>query len=65
MATAAKYVIVEAEEIVEEGELDPNNIHVSGVYVDKVIKAELLEKRIERLTLSEENLKRIYNLLSR
>jgi 3-oxoacid CoA-transferase subunit A len=42
MATAAKCVIVEAEEIVEEGELDPNNIHVSGVYVDKVIKAELL-----------------------
>jgi acyl CoA:acetate/3-ketoacid CoA transferase len=58
MATAAKCVIVEAEEIVEEGELDPNNIHVSGVYVDKVIKAELLEKRIEKLTLSEENVKR-------
>jgi 3-oxoacid CoA-transferase len=57
MATAAKCVIVEAEEIVEEGELDPNNIHVSGVYVDKVIKAELLEKRIEKLTLSEENVK--------
>jgi acyl CoA:acetate/3-ketoacid CoA transferase len=62
MATAAKCVIVEAEEIVEEGELDPNNIHVSGVYVDKVIKAELLEKRIEKLTLSEENVKRINNL---
>ena len=59
MATAAKCVIVEAEEIVEEGKLDPNNIHVSGVYVDKVIKAELLEKRIEKVTLSEENVKRI------
>lgn len=58
MATAAKCVVVEAEEIVEEGELDPNNVHVSGVYVDKVVKAERNEKRIERLTLSETNVKR-------
>jgi acyl CoA:acetate/3-ketoacid CoA transferase len=65
MATAAKCVIVEAEEIVEEGELDPNNVHVSGVYVDKVIKAELLEKRIEKLTLSDENVKRIFKLIFR
>ena len=53
MATAAKVVIVEAEEIVEEGQLDPNQIHVPGVYVDRIIKSELMEKRIEKLTLNE------------
>jgi acyl CoA:acetate/3-ketoacid CoA transferase alpha subunit len=54
MATAAKVVIAEVEEIVEDGLLDPNNIHVPGVYVDRIIKAELLEKRIEKLTLNEQ-----------
>ena len=54
MATAAKCVIVEAEEIVEIGELDPHNIHVQGVYVDKIVKSTKLEKRIQKLTLSKE-----------
>jgi 3-oxoacid CoA-transferase len=34
---------------VEAGELDPDEIHLSGVYVDHVIKSENNEKRIERL----------------
>ena len=54
MATAAKVVIVEAEEIVEEGELDPNNIHVPGVYVNRIVKSEIFEKRIEKLTLNDQ-----------
>ena len=49
MATAAKEVIVEVEEIVDE--LDPNHIHVPGVYIDKIVKCESLEKRIERRTV--------------
>jgi 3-oxoacid CoA-transferase subunit A len=38
MAMAAKTTIVEVEkEIVEVGELDPDQIHVSGVYVDRIV----------------------------
>jgi len=36
MATAAKLVIVEAEEIVQPGELNPNDIHTPAVYVNRV-----------------------------
>eukprot|EP00934_Nitzschia_sp_Nitz4_P000553 Nitzschia sp. Nitz4//scaffold86_size83305//38713//40251//NITZ4_005258-RA/size83305-processed-gene-0.82-mRNA-1//1//CDS//3329559238//553//frame0 len=48
-AVAGKFTIVEAEEIVEAGELDPDEVHLPGVYVDKLIKATCNEKRIERL----------------
>lgn len=48
-AVAGKVVIAEAETIVEAGELDPDEIHLSGVYVDHLIHAENNEKRIERL----------------
>jgi len=37
MATAGKVVIAEVEEIVEVGELDPNNVHTPGIFVDKVV----------------------------
>jgi 3-oxoacid CoA-transferase A subunit len=47
MATASKVTIAEVEEIVEEGQLDPNEIHVSGIYVKRVIKGDHFEKRIE------------------
>ena len=48
-AVAGKVVLVEAETIVQAGELDPDEIHLSGVYVDYLIQAEDNEKRIERL----------------
>jgi len=48
-AVAGKVVLAEAETIVEAGELDPDEIHISGVYVDHLILAEENEKRIERL----------------
>jgi len=51
-AKAAKFTIAEVEEIVEAGELDPNHIHVPGVYVDKVVLGKDYEKRIERVTVS-------------
>ncbi|WP_394176521.1 CoA transferase subunit A [Thalassotalea litorea] len=50
-ATAAKITVVEAEEIVEPGELEPSIIHTPGIYVDRVIKGDF-EKRIEKITLS-------------
>lgn len=48
MAKAAKITIVEVEEIVEIGELDPDFIHLPGIYVDRVVKGENYEKIIER-----------------
>jgi acyl CoA:acetate/3-ketoacid CoA transferase alpha subunit len=36
MATAAHNVVVEVEELVETGELDPNQIHIPGVYVNRI-----------------------------
>jgi 3-oxoacid CoA-transferase subunit A len=47
MATAGKITVVEVEEIVQAGELDPNFIHTPGIYVNRVIQAKF-EKRIER-----------------
>lgn len=50
MATAAKVTIAEVEEIVEAGELDPDEVHVPGIYVDRVVLGERYEKPIERRT---------------
>ncbi len=50
-AMAGKITIAEVEEIVEVGELDPDEIHTPSVYVQRVILGEHYEKRIERLTV--------------
>ena len=47
MAKAAKTCIAEVEEIVEIGQLDPNGIHLPGIYVDRLIQGPSYEKRIE------------------
>ncbi len=52
MATAGKITVVEVEEIVEPGELDPDHIHTPGIYVDRVIKG-VFEKRIEQRTVKQ------------
>jgi 3-oxoacid CoA-transferase subunit A len=49
-ATAGKITVVEVEEIVEPGELDPDEIHTPGIYVNRVIKGTF-EKRIEQRTI--------------
>ena len=51
-ATAGKITVAEVEEIVEPGELEPSQIHTSGIYVNRVIKGNF-EKRIERITTSK------------
>jgi len=51
-ATAGKITVVEVEEIVEPGELDPNQIHTPGIYVNRVIQGTF-EKRIEQRTVRE------------
>lgn len=53
MCKAAKTCIVEVEEIVETGQLDPDHIHVPGVYVDRLIQGKSYVKRIENRTTQE------------
>jgi 3-oxoacid CoA-transferase subunit A len=50
MATAGQLTVAEVEEIVEPGVLDPNCIHTPGIYVDRVVRCTINEKRIEKLT---------------
>ncbi|MCS2158939.1 CoA transferase subunit A [Scandinavium sp. H11S7] len=50
MATAARVTVVEVEEIVAPGELDPAQIHTPGIYVDRLVLGSF-EKRIEQRTL--------------
>ena len=52
-AMAGKITIAEVEEIVEAGELNPEEIHTPGIYVQRVLKGTNYEKRIERLTVSK------------
>lgn len=52
MATAGKVTVVEVEELVELGELDPDQVHTPGIFVQRIIVATNLEKRIEQRTLS-------------
>lgn len=51
MATAGKVTIAEVEEIVEAGELDPEEIVTPGIYVQRLIKGDSYEKRIEQRTV--------------
>jgi 3-oxoacid CoA-transferase subunit A len=51
MATAAKVTVVEAEEIVAVGDLDPDAVHTPGIYVDRVVRSTINERRIEKLTV--------------
>jgi 3-oxoacid CoA-transferase subunit A len=51
MATAAKVTIVEVEQLVEPGELDPEMVHTPGIYVKRIFQSVGQEKRIERRTL--------------
>jgi len=53
MATAADVTIAEVEEIVELGQLKPDEIHLPGIYVHRLIKGPSYQKRIERLTLDK------------
>jgi len=52
MAMAGKITIVEVEELVEPGELDPNFIHTPGIFVQRIFKGVNYEKRIEQRTVS-------------
>lgn len=55
MAMAGKITIAEVEELVQPGELDPNQIHVPGIYVHRIFKGVNYEKRIEQRTVRKKN----------
>ena len=52
-AMAGKLTIVEVEHIVETGEIDPDDVHLPGIYVNRIVLNAHPEKRIEKRTLSE------------
>ena len=52
-AMAGKVTIVEVEEIVENGQLDPDSIHTPGVFVHRIVLNKTPEKRIEQRTVRE------------
>lgn len=51
MAMAGRITIAEVEELVQPGELDPDSIHVPGIYVHRIFRGEKYEKRIEQRTV--------------
>ena len=51
MAGAATITVAEVEELVPAGELDPNHIHIPGIFVQRIFKGERYEKRIEQRTV--------------
>ncbi|MEO6188939.1 MAG: CoA transferase subunit A [Ginsengibacter sp.] len=53
MAMAGKITIAEVEELVEAGQLDPNQIHTPGIYVHRIFQGTNYEKRIEQRTVSQ------------
>jgi 3-oxoacid CoA-transferase subunit A len=50
MATAGRITVAEVEHLVESGELDPDQIHTPGIFVDRILQGANYEKRIERVT---------------
>lgn len=53
MAMAGKITIAEVEELVSPGELNPNQIHTPGIFVQRIFKGSNYEKRIEQRTINE------------
>ncbi|CAH2296422.1 succinyl- :3-ketoacid coenzyme A transferase 1, mitochondrial [Pelobates cultripes] len=53
MCKAAKVTLVEVEEIVETGTFAPEDVHIPSIYVDRILKGENYQKKIERLTLQK------------
>jgi 3-oxoacid CoA-transferase len=52
IATCGKVTLAEVEELVEIGELDPDQVHTPGIYVDRIIQGSRYEKRIEFRTVT-------------
>jgi 3-oxoacid CoA-transferase subunit A len=55
MCGAAKITVAEVEELVPVGELDPNQIHIPGIFVQRIFQGAHFEKRIEQRTVRQRN----------
>ena len=55
MCGAATITVAEVEELVEVGALDPNNIHIPGIFVQRIFQGKEYEKRIEQRTVRKKN----------
>jgi len=55
MATAGKVTVAEVEHLVETGELDPDQIHTPGIFVQRIIEGKGYEKRIEQRTVRKKD----------
>ncbi|WP_425076475.1 CoA transferase subunit A [Psychroserpens sp. S379A] len=55
MCGAAKITVAEVEELVPVGELDPNQIHIPGIFVQRIFKGAHYEKRIEQRTVRQKS----------
>ncbi|CAM4070639.1 CoA transferase subunit A [Gillisia hiemivivida] len=53
MCGAARITVVEVEELVKPGELDPNQIHIPGIFVQRIFEGKNYEKRIEQRTVRQ------------
>jgi 3-oxoacid CoA-transferase subunit A len=53
MAGAANICVAEVEELVPVGKLDPNQIHIPGIFIDRIFQGKNYEKRIEQRTLTQ------------
>ena len=51
MTTAAEVTVVEVEELVDAGAIDSDCVHTPGIYVDRIVRSTINEKRIEKLTI--------------
>ena len=53
MATAAEVTVVEVEELVETGQIAPDCVHTPGIFVDRIVRSTINEKRVEFLTVRQ------------
>lgn len=53
MCGSAKITVAEVEELVKPGELDPNQIHIPGIFIQRIFEGNNYEKRIEKRTVRE------------
>ena len=56
MATAAEVTVVEAEELVEVGAINPDCVHTPGIFVHRIVRSTINEKRVENLTVRTRDL---------
>ena len=55
VAMAGKITVVEVEEIVETGDIPPDQVHLPGIYVHRIVHNPNPEKRIEKRTITEKS----------